>query len=74
MMDMIDNIQHRGAEFTELHRDSLRPLRFSLCASALKIQNSNAKTQRFYAKDAKKCLKVLCLKSHISKSQIFKPI
>jgi len=21
------NIQHRGAEFTELHRDSLRPLR-----------------------------------------------
>ena len=45
--------QHRGTEDTELHRASLRPLRFSplrLC-----VKNSNAKTQRFYAKDAKKC-------------------
>ena len=80
MNTMINNIQHRGAEFTELHRASLRPLRSPL---RLCVKNSNAKTLRFFAKDAKKyqhegtkterheeSLVSKSLTSQISKSQI----
>jgi len=47
MMTMIDNIQHRGAGFTELHRDfPLRPLRIPLRPC---VKNSNAEAQRVYS-------------------------